>query len=264
MRSIPFTKMHGLGNDFVIINSLQDSYNLNPLSLSVLSNRHTGIGFDQLLIIEKGKKADFFCRIYNADGSEAEQCGNGLRCIARYLHEEKILDKKNFQIETRAGIYSVEISDYDSIKICMGKPRIINSLIELTADNLPTSILSMGNPHAILKTDSLENNSLQILAEKISSDAHFPEGVNVGFMQIINPHNIKLRTFERGAGETYSCGSNACAAAAAGISLGWLQPSVKVDFARGSLLIDWEGEDKPLYMTGSATKVYSGNLPVNY
>jgi diaminopimelate epimerase len=278
-----FSKMHGLGNDFVVINLLKTKTELTATFIATLSNRHTGIGFDQLLVIEASEKADFFCRIYNSDGSEAEQCGNGLRCVARYLHEERVISKKQFAIETKAGIFAIEIKDYDHIRVCMGTPLFRDEQLsseELFDDELLSfralfseeppnktsdlpqdtsiSILSMGNPHAILKVASLENLAIENIASKISSQDIFPDGVNVGFMQIVSKHHIRLRTFERGAGETLACGSNACASAASGIQQGSLQSPVKVELAYGSLEIDWQGEGQPLYMTGPAAKIFTG------
>lgn len=258
---IHFTKMHGLGNDFIVVNSLSQSLNINQLDFHQLANRHIGIGFDQLLVIEPSQNADFFCRIYNADGSEAEQCGNGLRCVARYIHEEKINTNHKLRIETRAGVFPVEIKDYDHICVSMGAPQIQKNLVDLDLpdlESLPVSILSLGNPHAITKVTSIETTPIDVLAPKISVHSFFPEGVNIGFMEVINKHHIRLRTFERGVGETFACGSNACAAAVAGIVNGWLQTSVKIDFVYGSLEINWEGEGKPIKMTGPAARVYSG------
>lgn len=260
---IRFTKMHGLGNDFVILNAVSQNKTLPQSTLIKLANRHTGIGFDQLLVIEPSQHADFFCRIYNADGSEAEQCGNGLRCIARYIHEEKLLDSTQFRLETKAGIFPLEIQDYDHIRLCMGQAHITHPAVELRlADHstLSISILSLGNPHAITRVDSIDSMPVENLAAEISDHSFFPNGVNVGFMQIINSGHIRLRTVERGAGETFACGSSACAAAVTGITQGWLQPQVQVDFAYGSLMIDWEGENQPIYMTGPAARVYSGEI----
>lgn len=265
--SIQFTKMHGLGNDFVVINALNQHMDFKLFSFSALSHRHTGIGFDQLLLIEPSENADFFCRIYNADGSEAEQCGNGLRCIARYIHEEGLHPAKQFKIETRAGFFTLEIQDYDHIRVCMGAPDIINPLLPLSLVNperdVPVSILSLGNPHAITKITSVDSPALEKLAAQISSDSHFSDGVNVGFMEILDTHKIRLRTFERGVGETFACGSNACASAAAGIMQGWLKSSVEVNFVHGFLTIEWDGKDKPIYMTGPASRVFSGELPIS-
>lgn len=258
---IHFTKMHGLGNDFVIINTLNQLFDPTKW-LTQLADRHIGIGFDQLLLIEKSDQADYFCRIYNADGSEAEQCGNGLRCVARFIHEEGIHPERIFSLQTIAGIYPLDIQDYEHIRISMGAPLIKNNLVDLNltehSKSLPISILSIGNPHAIAKVESLELIPLSMLAPQISAHDYFPDGANVGFMEIINRKHIRLRTFERGVGETFACGSNACAAAVAGIANGWLEEQVQVEFRYGSLLIDWDGENKPIHMTGPATKVYSG------
>lgn len=259
---LSFTKMHGLGNDFVIIDASKEKLNFSSQAIAKLADRHTGIGFDQLLIIEPALKGDYFCRIYNADGSEAEQCGNGLRCVARYIHEEGLNTQPNFTIETKAGIYPVHLQDYEHICITMGAPTVKNSLIDiqLNSETLPISVLSVGNPHAILKVPSIATIATNKLGPAISMHQFFPQGANVGFMEILDPNHIRLRTFERGAGETFACGSNACAAAVAGITNGWLQHHVTVEFRYGSLLIEWEGGAEPIHMTGPAARVYSGEL----
>jgi len=262
MSTLHFTKMHGLGNDFIIINALNQTYSLTPDIISRLANRFIGIGCDQILLIESSHLADFFCRIYNSDGSEAEQCGNGLRCIARYIHEEGIFAKSNFQIETKAGIFLLEIMDYDHIRVAMGIPKIQNALtdLKLSANSPPLSIsiLSTGNPHAIIRVDSLESTSLNQLIPQISSHSLFPNGINIGLIQIVANDHIKLRTFERGAGETHACGSNACAAAVASMVNHWVGNKVKVEFKYGSLIIEWDKGNNPIYMTGSASRVFSG------
>lgn len=267
--SIRFTKMHGLGNDFVIINALNPTIKAQDLPITDLGNRHTGIGFDQLLVIEPSNRADFFCRIFNADGSEAEQCGNGLRCIARFIREEGLHKGPSFNIETKAGVYPVLIEDNDHIRVSMGAPLIQEKRIELelASDSDPVhkhnvfvSILSLGNPHAILRVDSIDTISPNQLGPKISAHFYFPDGANVGFMQIVNREHLRLRTFERGAGETYACGSNACAAVVTGIANGWLSSRVKVEFSYGVLIIEWEGGDSPVHMMGPATRVFSGEI----
>jgi diaminopimelate epimerase len=264
---IRFTKMHGLGNDFVVINTLDQSFDSAHLPITTLSNRHLGIGFDQLLLIEKSQQADFFCRIFNADGSEAEQCGNGLRCVARFIHEEKLVKKPALQIATKAGIYAIEIRDYDHISVSMGIPKITENLIELALEHpiqsVSLSVLSIGNPHAIMKVESIHSDLPDALGATLTTHSYFPQGANIGLMQVVNPHQILLRTFERGSGETFACGSNACAAVVAGIMNGWLQHSVQVQFHHGSLMIEWEGKDKPIHMTGPATKVFSGLLTLD-
>lgn len=260
--TLQFTKMHGLGNDFVIINAIQQPVSLDATTITALANRHTGIGFDQLLIIEPSDETDFFCRIFNADGSEAEQCGNGLRCVARLIHEEKLHASPTFSIATKGGVYPIQVTDYNHIKVTMGTPDIQEILIELPIKNessfLATTILKIGNPHAVIKVDSLDTAPIHQLAPAISAHTYFSQGVNVGFMQIINPSRIRLRTFERGAGETFACGSNACAAAIAGILNGWLNDTVTVEYRYGVLQIDWEKEKNILHMTGPAARVYTG------
>lgn len=260
--TLHFTKMHGLGNDFMVIYSPHHPFNPDTLPISTLANRHLGVGFDQLLAIEPSRKADYFCRIFNADGSEAEQCGNGLRCVARYLHEQ-VGAGKNMTIETKAGIYPVTIQDYQHIRVSMGAPQLKEKLTSIPiasqSSTLPVSILSIGNPHAIVKVPSTVVEAASMVAEDIAAAPFFKDGANVGFMQILDPHHILLRTFERGAGETHACGSNACAAVVAGISNGWLQSPVDVRFKLGSLQIEWSGDDNVIHMTGPADLVYHGN-----
>ena len=261
---IQFTKMHGLGNDFVIINNLEKKIQLTTSQIQHLANRNMGIGFDQLLLIEPSKNADFYCQIFNADGSKAEQCGNGLRCVARYIQEEKLNPNKTFSIETIAGVYPLEMQDNQQIRIALGAPTLKEKLLALDLScaphKLPVSILSLGNPHTVAKMESIRSNELSALASDISSQPHFPNGTNVGFMQIVNANHIHLRTFERGAGETHGCGSNACAAVIAGISNGWLNSPVTVEFRYGSLEVEWQGGDKPVYLTGPAIRVFDGNI----
>lgn len=258
---IRFTKMHGIGNDFVVINAMNQNFQIQHLAISSLANRYMGIGFDQLLIIEPSKQADFFCRIFNSDGTEAEQCGNGLRCVARFLHEEKLIHQRILKLETKAGIYPLTIQDYDHIQVTMGEPQVKETLLQLSLSHnhsIPISVISVGNPHAIVKVASIDNVLANQLGAEIAANAIFPHGANVGFMEVINPHHIRLRTFERGAGETYACGSNACAAAVAGITNGWLQNNVNVEFRYGSILIEWN--NSAIQMTGPASRVFSGEL----
>jgi diaminopimelate epimerase len=250
--AIPFTKMHALGNDFVVINAINHPLNIKSLNLPLLSNRQLSIGYDQLLIIEASNRANFFCRIFNADGSEAEQCGNGLRCVARFLHEEGLHKDTNLTIETIAGVFPIAIPDYEHIRVTIDSPLVQQALKNLT---LPTSIITTGNPHAIIKVDSLNQIDRLAIAVKTATHSDFPNGVNVGFMQLLDKHHIQLRTVERGAGETLACGSNACAAAAAGIVNGWLNTPVT-----GDVVIDWEGEGKPLHLSGPATCVFTGTF----
>ncbi len=265
--TIRFHKMHGLGNDFIVIDAIHQTINLDTLPVQLMADRHLGIGCDQLLIIESGKNADFFCRIVNSDGSQAEQCGNGLRCVARFIHENGLYTRPEFKLETVAGIFPVHIQDYDHVRITMSSAAIDASNLEV---HLPTrqisvsgSALSMGNPHFIIKVDDVENVNISDLGADISTHDIFPQGTNVGFMQVVNAEHIRLRTYERGAGNTLACGSNACAAVASGILEGHLNQRVAVEFEHGKVFIEWEGNDKPVHMTGPAAYVFSGEWPIN-
>ncbi|HVE43552.1 MAG TPA: diaminopimelate epimerase [Gammaproteobacteria bacterium] len=259
-----FTKMHGLGNDFVVINGLNQSFDKKIVDITQLADRHLGIGFDQLLIIEPSKKADFFCRIYNADGSEAKQCGNGLRCVARFIYQEGLCSKKDFSIETIAGVYPVSIVDENDVRVTMGVPTILERLASIDVDGSSffVTALSVGNPHAVLKVQDINMLTVDVLGAKIASHHFFSETPNVGFMQVKDASHIYLRTFEKGAGETHACGSNACAAVVAGILNGWLDEKVTVSFRYGSLLIAWKGPGQAIEMTGPATYVFNGSLAI--
>lgn len=263
-KRINFTKMHGLGNDFIVIDAIHQSFDAKKLSVIHLADRHIGIGFDQLLMIEPSKQADFYCRIFNADGSEAEQCGNGLRCVARFLQEKKLNVNSFFSIETKAGIFPVQINDYDHICVTMGAPHVQEKLLELQLHSNPNtiiaSVLSLGNPHTIIKVDAVDTVHMEKWGTEISQHAFFPNGTNVGFMEVLNRHHIRLRTFERGVGETLACGSNACAAICTGIINGWLQHKVTVEFRYGSLSIEWDGENTPIRMIGPASHVFDGEI----
>lgn len=266
MNPVPFSKMHGLGNDFIIINNMSQALSIEKLSISTLANRYVGIGFDQLLVIEPSQKADFFCRIYNADGSEAEQCGNGLRCVARFIVENKLHAslKDALTLETIAGLFSVSIPDYEHISISLGIPDIQSSLTGIRPMDqdvlLDMTYLSLGNPHAVIKIDSLTNSMIDRIGLGLTTHTQFPQGANIGFMEVINPEHVRLRTFERGSGETLACGSNACAAAVTGILNGWLTNRVEIEFKYGSLWIEWAGEGQPVRMTGPASLVFTGEL----
>ncbi len=255
-----FSKMHGLGNDFVVINTLSQTFNESNFPVKEFSDRHIGIGFDQLLLIGPSRLADFSCRIFNADGSEAEQCGNGMRCVARYIREENLTDKPSFTIENKSGLVEVKIDrDFDHVEVNMGLP-IFESPCEIKIDHQSIQLfqLSLGNPHAIMHVDSVAKFPVSTLGPKISTHEIFPHGANVGFMEIINRKHIRLRTFERGSGETLACGSNSCAAVVAGIENNWLDKKVRVELALGDLWIEWNGKSHPVLMAGPAERVFEG------
>ncbi len=259
--NVKFTKMHGLGNDFIVINGITEPFSIQNSSIKKLADRHQGIGFDQLLVLKPGKNADFSCDIFNSDGSEAEQCGNGMRCLARFIAEEKLSDKPNLTIATKGGTVETLIKNFNQITVNMGVPHFKKNLeLELENKTFPLTILSLGNPHAILQVNSVQDFPVSQLAPSISTHAVFPEGINVGFMEIVNRDRIRLRTFERGAGETLACGSNACAAVVTGIQNQLLNAKISVELKLGTLEIEWQGKDHPVFLTGPAEKVFEGEI----
>ncbi len=275
MNTILFSKMHGLGNDFVVIDGVSQSIQLKNLSIKQLANRHTGIGFDQLLLIAPSQQADFSCIIFNADGTEAEQCGNGMRCVARFIHENNLSHKKIITVETKAGISTLLIDDYEHIRVNMGNPGFEPSEIPFNADRerrlyeiplddgqpgFALAVLSMGNPHAILQVSSIKKFPVAKFGPQISTHRLFPKGVNVGFMEVVSANHIRLRTVERGSGETLACGSNACAAVVSGIRNNILEKKVRVELALGDLWVEWENEKDPVFLTGPAAHVFSGKI----
>lgn len=273
--SISFTKMQGLGNDFIVINALTAPVKLNPKKIAQLSNRRYGIGFDQVLIIEpsQDKAIDFHYRIYNADGSEAEQCGNGLRCIARYLYDRAWAPRKKLILSCKGGVMEVEVEG-SLIKVNMGSPSFspkeipcnmkteqLIYTIPLADTEIHMGILNMGNPHAIVCVDNLNTVDIAYIGRVLSTHALFPKGINVGFMQVTQPYQANLRVYERGVGETLACGSAACAAMVYGNKLGILDREVSIIQPGGELVINWAGGANPVYMTGPAEFVFEGRWP---
>lgn len=259
MTPLHFHKMHALGNDFIVINNLNLNFHATPQQIQTLGNRHLGIGFDQALIIEPSNKADVFCRILNTDGSEAEQCGNGLRCVALYLKTHHA-HSNQCVIETKAGFFPVRFCDDDTLEINMGKPQsdVVQVNLALRDNTVTAHTVSMGNPHCIITVANIDAAPMLTLGAELNEHTHFPEGVNVGFLEIIHPQHAKLRTFERGAGPTLACGSNACAAAAVGIQTGLLISPVTIDFKYGSLTLT--EKDSEIYMKGPANFVFEGKV----
>ena len=270
-----FTKMHGLGNDFVVFDAISQTVNLTPAQLRHIADRHFGIGCDQILLVEKASRADvdFGYRIFNADGGEVSQCGNGARCFVRFVHDHGLSDKTTLRVETLSGIIEPTLLDNGEVNVNMGTPHFAPADVPFIADTIALSYplqvgehlinitaLSMGNPHAVLRVNDLDTAPVAILGAAIAAHPLFPQGVNAGFMQIISPHEIRLRVFERGAGETLSCGTGACAAAVAGISNSWLQTPVTVHTRGGDLAIEWAGENHAVTMRGPATTVFEGEI----
>ena len=270
-----FTKMHGLGNDFVVFDAISQTVNLSPAQLRHVADRHFGIGCDQILLVEKATCADvdFGYRIYNADGGEVNQCVNGARCFVHFVHDHGLSDKTALRVETLSGIIEPRLLKNGDVSVNMGTPHFAPTDIPFVADAIALSYplqvgehlinitaLSMGNPHAVLRVNDLDTAPVAVLGAAIESHPRFPQRVNAGFMQIISPHEIRLRVYERVAGETLSCGSGACAAAVAGISNGWLQTPVTVHTRGGDLTIEWAGENQAVMMRGPATTVFEGEI----
>ena len=267
-----FTKMQGLGNDFIVINNLDNSFDENLINIPKLASRHTGIGFDQLLIVESSgtQDIDFKYRIFNADGQEVQQCGNGARCFALYVFEKKLTSKRKLNVETLNGDIELIINDASSVTVNMGKPEFIPSKIPANFDNqhkkysindAEMGILSMGNPHAVILADNIENIEIDKIAKGIQNSGYFPESVNVGFMQINSHSSISLRVFERGVGETQACGTGACAAVVYGVENDLLHNKVRVSLPGGDLDINYE-KGSEVSMTGPAEFVFEGSVEV--
>lgn len=272
---LKFTKSHGLGNDFVILNALDKPIELSKPQIKHIADRHLGIGFDQLLILSHSAlaKADFKYRIFNADGGEVEQCGNGVRCITRFISENKLCDKELLCLESQAGLVSVELRGDDTIRVDMGEPNLVpanipfnrnvqekNYSLDLFEQELTIMVVSMGNPHAIILVDDVAKANVVTLGARIAKHRDFPEQVNVEFVEIVNRKLIKLRVYERGVGETLACGSGACAAVVAGIINGILDSCVTVELPGGYLKISWQGDGSSVFMSGPAVSVFEGTI----
>ncbi len=274
-RRLRFSKMHGLGNDFVLLDARSQSIRLNRDHIRRICDRHSGIGCDQMLVIEASGEAgtDIVYRIFNADGGEVEQCGNGARCVASYLRNHGFTGRDSISAQTARGVIHLYFEDYDLIRVDMGRPRFQPDEIPFQADDaasshelevedtmLRISVVSMGNPHAVLRVDDVDTADVAGLGAKIERHPRFPQGVNVGFMQILDRGHIRLRVFERGVGETRACGTGACAAVVAGRRLDLLDARVDVALRGGHLRIDWDGEDGSVWMTGPAEHVFDGEI----
>lgn len=270
-----FTKMHGLGNDFVVLDLITQSVRLDAPLIRFLADRHRGIGCDQVLVVEPptAPDMDFLYRIYNQDGSEAQQCGNGARCVAKFIRDRRLSAKRRLRVETLGGPISMSCGKGNVVTVSMGIPRLSPQEIPFTAARQATvytleacgqpveiSAVSMGNPHAVLVVDEVETAPVATLGPVLEQHPDFPERTNVGFMQVLDRGEVRLRVFERGAGETMACGSGACAAVVAGRIRGLLDERVRVHLPGGFLQIEWRGEGDPLMMTGPATTVFEGQI----
>lgn len=272
---VNFTKMQGLGNDFVVVDLISQPIKLSTEHICQLADRHFGIGFDQLLVVEPpfDPDHDFHYRIFNADGSEVEQCGNGARCFARFVIEQGLTQKQRLRVSTKAGPIELQVEASGQVTVDMGPPRFKPEQLPFVADSeqllyplevqgqtYSLSALSMGNPHAVLLVEDIQHAPVDELGGLICHHPRFPNRVNVGFLQIVDRSFVRLRVFERGAGETLACGTGACAAVVAGIRQGLLNNRVKVRLPGGSLTIRWNGDKDPVLMTGPATRVFDGQV----
>ena len=270
-----FTKMHGAGNDFVVLDGVRQHIELSPEQLRLLADRHFGVGCDQILLVEKAQRpeADFRYRIFNADGGEVEQCGNGARCFVRFVHDQELTHKREIVVETKSGLIMPRLEDDGRVTVNMGAPIFDAALIpfdggsgaaseplEVAGETLEISALSMGNPHAVQVVADVERAPVEKLGPLIEHHPRFPRRVNAGFMQVMDRCYIRLRVYERGSGETLSCGTGACAAAVAGIRRGLLDSPVSVATRGGLLTIAWDGEGSPVLMSGPAISVFAGEI----
>ncbi|HEX5364565.1 MAG TPA: diaminopimelate epimerase [Gallionella sp.] len=271
---LKFTKMHGAGNDFVVLDGVRQKVELSSEQLRFLADRHFGVGCDQILLVEKplNKDADFRYRIFNADGGEVEQCGNGARCFVRFVHDQKLTPKREIVVETHSGLIRPRLEADGRVTVDMSAPvfepaRIpfqgegaVSEPLEVAGETLAISALSMGNPHAVQVVDDIEHAPVTTIGPLIEHHPRFPNRVNAGFMQVMDRHHIRLRVFERGSGETLSCGTGACAAAVAGIRRGLLDSPVHVTTRGGLLTIAWNGEGTSVLMTGPAITTFEGEI----
>ena len=272
---VQFSKMHGLGNDFMVIDNVTQNVFFSKEKIQQLADRNFGVGFDQLLLVEPpyDPEQDFHYRIFNADGSEVEQCGNGARCFARFVKQKGLIHRNKIVVSTKAGKMVLYLERDGQVTVNMGKPDFAPANIPLKANKQENTYIlrvndktlfcgavSMGNPHCVIEVEDVDTAPVREIGPLVERHERFPEGVNVGFMQVINESHIRLRVFERGSGETLACGSGACAAVAIGQIQGKLGKDVRVDLPGGSLRIRWPGPDHVLKMTGPAEHVYDGHI----
>ncbi|MBW0454738.1 MAG: diaminopimelate epimerase [Candidatus Kinetoplastibacterium crithidii] len=284
MTYLHFTKMHGIGNDFIVIDCINQNFKMTTKIAKSIADRHFGIGADQILLIEKTSlpNANFKYRIFNSDGNEVENCGNGARCFVKFVHQKKLSNENPIIAEIKNGLISLNENSDGSVTVNMGKPSFDHQSLPFNTDNLTyntkslekiweiktenngivlLSVLSISNPHAVIEIDNINTDLVSIIGPIIESHNRFPNKVNVGFMQIKDSHHILLRVYERGAGETLACGTGACAAVVSGIRRGLLQSPVHVQTKGGTISIDWNGSD--IKMTGPASFVFDGKIKLD-
>ena len=273
---LKFSKMHGLGNDFIVIDAINQQVDLKSSQVEFLADRRRGIGCDQLLLVESSEQdhVDFRYRIFNADGSEVAQCGNGARCFARFVRDKQLTNKDTIAVETASGVIYPSLQADGNVTVDMGIPRLNPTDIPFLSEQeairyslpLPSGqaitmgVVSMGNPHAVMLVEDINAADVETLGPLIENHSQFPERVNVGFMEVVSQNEVKLRVYERGAGETEACGTGACAAVVVGIQQGVLAKDVTVRLPGGDLAIVWAGNNDSVWMTGPATQVFDGEI----
>ncbi|MFC4238973.1 diaminopimelate epimerase [Marinobacter oulmenensis] len=270
-----FTKMQGLGNDFMVVDAISQPFRLRPDMIRDLADRNFGVGFDQLLVVEPPglPDVDFRYRIFNADGSEVEQCGNGARCFARFVRDQRLTNKRVIRVQTAKGVIELKVGRNNLVSVNMGVPEFNPPAIPFAADCrkevytvdvgdqvVELSAISMGNPHGVLLVDDVDSAPVASLGPMLEKHPRFPARANIGFLQIQDRGHVRLRVFERGSGETLACGSGACAAVVAGCLRGLLDNRVEVELRGGRLVIEWQGDGTPVMMEGPATTVFEGQL----
>ncbi|MBS3803854.1 MAG: diaminopimelate epimerase [Oleiphilaceae bacterium] len=274
---LAFTKMHGLGNDFMMVDAISQPFRLRPEMIRQLADRNVGVGFDQLLVVEPPglPDVDFRYRIFNSDGSEVEQCGNGARCFARFVRDQRLTNKNSLRVETAGGIIELRLGRDGWVTVNMGVPELNPPAIpfaaesrqdvyvlEIDGERLELSAVSMGNPHGVLLVEDVDKAAVDSLGPKLERHPRFPARANIGFLQIMDRNHARLRVFERGAGETRACGTGACAAVVAGRLRGLLGDRVDIELPGGHLVIQWQGEGTPVMMEGPTARVFEGEIRI--
>ncbi len=271
---LPFTKMQGAGNDFVVLDATARPFDLSAAQLKRIADRHFGVGCDQVLVVGKPTAgADFGYRIFNADGGEVEQCGNGARCFVKFVHQRGLTAKRTIRVETLAGLIELRLEDDDEVTVNMGVPVFnlpdvpfvaavpgLVQAIDVEGACVEVAVLSMGNPHAVQVVPDVDSAPVAAQGPRIERHPQFPKRVNAGFMQVVDRRSIRLRVYERGAGETLACGTGACAAVVSGVARGLLDSPVAVETRGGRLTIAWAGGDNPVWMKGPAISVFEGTI----
>jgi len=273
-----FTKMHGLGNDFVVIDATRAPVDLTPARVKAIADRHFGVGCDQLLVVEPATQpgVDFRYRIFNADGGEVEQCGNGARCFVRFVHDKGLTDKREIRVETKSGVIAPRLREDGLVTVDMGVPELTPAKVPFVSDSdalvqplqvgeatVAITAVSMGNPHAVQVVADVDAAPVAEQGALIERHPRFPARVNAGFLQVVDAHRVRLRVFERGAGETLACGTGACAAVVAGIVRNLVESPVRVETRGGELEIAWDGPGTPVLMTGPAVTVFEGEMSLD-